>query len=98
MTTHVVSPAQWPSFHSPHTSAARAVAKFLCALRAREKKRLGDAPRPFTSRFFIKPHPEPHEPWPWRSSFWEPRASLATVLARSDSPSIHHLESASRRW
>jgi len=37
----------------------RAVAKFLCALRAREKKRLGDAPRPpqkggcpFEPRFF----------------------------------------------
>src|SRR5207248_6037397 len=52
----------------------------------------------FTSRFFIKPPPEAHEPWPWCSSFWEPRAWLATVPARSDPPSIHHLESASRRW
>src|SRR2546426_1354740 len=38
---------------------------------------------PFTSRFFIKPPPEPNEPWSWCSSFWEPRASLATVPARS---------------
>ena len=52
----------------------------------------------FTSRFFIKPPPEPHELWSWCSSFWEPRASLATVPAQSAPPSIHHLESASRRW
>ena len=53
---------------------------------------------PFTSRFFIEPPPEPHERWSWCSSFWEPRAWLATVPARSAPPSIHHLESASRRW
>src|SRR5258708_3504402 len=35
----------------------------------------------FTSRFFIRPPPEPHELWSWCSSFWEPRASLATVPA-----------------
>ena len=30
---------------------------------------------PFTSRFFIKPPPEPHEPWSWCSSFCEQEAS-----------------------
>ncbi len=43
---------------------------------------LGVLPRkapPFTMRFFIKPPPEQHELWSWCSSFWEPRASLATV-------------------
>src|SRR2546425_12296794 len=29
---------------------------------------------PFTRRFFIKPPPEPPEPWTWCSSFWEPKA------------------------
>src|SRR6266487_1863573 len=53
---------------------------------------------PFTSRFFIKPPPEPDEPWPSCFSFWEPKAWLATVPARSDPGPIHHLGSTSRRW
>src|SRR6266566_3993956 len=53
---------------------------------------------PFTSRFFIKPPPEPDELWPSCFSFWEPKAWLATVPARSDPRPIHPLGSTSRRW
>src|SRR6266516_6123282 len=53
--------------------------------------------RAFTGRFFIRQPPEPHELWSWRSSFWEPRASLATVLGRSGPRPIHHLGSAGRQ-
>jgi catechol 2,3-dioxygenase-like lactoylglutathione lyase family enzyme len=52
----------------------------------------------FTSRFFIKRPPEPHEPWTLCSSFWEPKALLATVPARSDPPPVHHLGSICRQW
>jgi transposase, IS5 family len=37
------------------------------------------ADSPFTSRFFIKPPPEADEPWPWCSSYGEPRTWLARV-------------------
>jgi hypothetical protein len=51
----------------------------------------------FTSRFFIKPPPEPDELWSWLSSFWEPKASWATVLARSGPRPIHPLGSTCRQ-
>src|SRR6266852_8623325 len=51
----------------------------------------------FTSRFFIKPPPEPHEPWTWCSSFWEPRAWLATVPARSGPAPAQHRVSTGRQ-
>jgi len=65
---------------------------------ARDLHRQGPQPIvAFTSRFFIKPPPEPYELWSWCSSFWEPRASLATVPGRSGPPPIHHLGSTCRR-
>ena len=53
--------------------------------------------QPFTSRFFIKPPPEAYEPWSWSSSFWEPRISLAMLLARSGPRPAHHLGSTCRQ-
>lgn len=55
-------------------------------------------PGSFIGRFFIKPPPEPDEPWPSCFSFWEPKASWATVPARSDPAPTQHLGSISRRW
>ena len=43
--------------------------------------------------FFIKPPPEPHEPWTSCFSFSEPKASWATVPARSGPRPAHHLGS-----
>src|SRR5229473_486824 len=43
--------------------------------------------------FFIKPPPEPHEPWTSCFSFWESKASWATVPARSGPRPAHHLGS-----
>src|SRR5205823_4836815 len=54
-------------------------------------------PPPFTSRFFIKRPPEPGEPWTSCSSFWEPRAWLARVPARSDPAPAHHRGSTCRQ-
>jgi len=53
---------------------------------------------PFTSRFFIKPPPEPYELWSWCSSFCEPRASKATAPGRSGPTPAHHLGSTGRQW
>src|SRR2546426_185569 len=58
----------------------------------------GGYPGSFTSRFFIKPPPEADEPWTWCFSFWEPKAVLATVPARSDPRPAHHLGSTCRQW
>src|SRR6266699_331665 len=74
----------------------------LRQLKDRDISQVGPSKRggssPFTSRFFIKRPPEPHEPWTSCSSFWEPKASLARVPAQSGPLPAHHRGSTCRQW